>query len=133
MAPGGTLAGFRLVLASSGKREHVEHYLDLLDARQLAQAWTSADDVAKSKPAPDLFEVALDKVGGGSAVTVGDAIWDFRAADRLGIPGIAVRTGGFCPAELSEAGAGLVYDSLPELTEHLDDTALRAADRPVRT
>jgi beta-phosphoglucomutase-like phosphatase (HAD superfamily) len=52
--------GFRVVLASSGKQEHVEHYLDLIDGRQLAQAWTTSDDVEATKPAPDLVRVALD-------------------------------------------------------------------------
>jgi len=38
-----------VVLASSAKPDEIEHYLDLLDARGLADAWTSAGDVA-SRP-----------------------------------------------------------------------------------
>jgi beta-phosphoglucomutase-like phosphatase (HAD superfamily) len=37
--------GRRVVLASSAKPEEIEHYLDLLDARGLADAWTSSGDV----------------------------------------------------------------------------------------
>src|SRR4051812_7104682 len=55
--------GHRLVLASSGKPRHVEHFLDLLDARDIAEAWTTSEDVAATKPAPDLLHVALEKLG----------------------------------------------------------------------
>src|SRR3712207_3996434 len=44
--------GHRVVLASSGKGKHVEHFLDLLGVRDLAEAWTTSDDVESSKPAP---------------------------------------------------------------------------------
>jgi phosphoglycolate phosphatase-like HAD superfamily hydrolase len=106
-----------VVLASSGKAEHVDHYLDLLDARSVAKAWTSADDVEKTKPEPDLIAVAIEKVGGGDAVMVGDSVWDCTAAERLGVPSYAVRTGGFSPDELRAAGARAVYDDLVELRE----------------
>src|SRR4051812_25329303 len=55
-------AGQQVVLASSASRSDVDHYLDLLDARDLVTATTSADDVEKSKPAPDIFASALNKV-----------------------------------------------------------------------
>ncbi len=42
--------GFRLVLASSSKTQHVEAFLDLIDAKSLADAWTTSDDVEHSKP-----------------------------------------------------------------------------------
>lgn len=112
--------GLRLVLASSGKPEHVDHYLDLLAAREVAQAWTTSEDVENTKPAPDLVKVALDKVGGGPAVMVGDATWDFLPLKELGIPGVAVRTGGFADEELRDAGAAEVYDSLASLRADLD-------------
>jgi phosphoglycolate phosphatase-like HAD superfamily hydrolase len=116
--------GHRVVLASSGKAAHVERFVDLLDARELVDAWTTADDVEVSKPAPDLLEVALKRVGGGGAATVGDAPWDCQAAEALGIPCVAVRTGGFGVEELTEAGAAAVFDSLGELLERLDQTPL---------
>jgi HAD superfamily hydrolase (TIGR01549 family) len=116
--------GFRLVLASSGKKEHIEHYLDLIDGRDLADDWTISDDVETTKPAPDLVQVALQKVGGTSGVMVGDSTWDSKAAERAGVGSIAVRTGGFSVDELTEAGAAQVFDSLVELRENLDRTAL---------
>lgn len=55
--------GHRLVLASSGQQRHVEVFLDRIDARDLADEWTSSADVESSKPAPDLLQVALKKLG----------------------------------------------------------------------
>lgn len=116
--------GLPLVLASSGKSEHVDHYLDLIDGRRLADAWTSSDDVERTKPAPDLVAVARKRGGGGDAVMIGDSTWDIVAANKLDIPTIAVHTGGFAVDELREAGAVAVYDSLDELREDLDNTPL---------
>ena len=120
--------GFRVVLASSGKPEHVERFIDLVDGRRYADAWTTAEDVARTKPAPDLLRVALEKVRGARGVVVGDSTWDCVAAGKLDLPTIALRTGGFGEAELREAGAGHVYDSLTSLVDDLDSTALHATD-----
>ena len=112
--------GRAVVLASSGAPEHVDAYLGLFDGRRLAHAWTTSEDVDRTKPEPDLLVAAVDKVAGRKAVLVGDSVWDFRAASRAGQAGYAVRTGGFSVDELREAGARAVYDSLPELHEDLD-------------
>jgi HAD superfamily hydrolase (TIGR01549 family) len=114
----------RVVLASSAKPEEVDHYLDLLDARELADAWTSSGDVEHTKPAPDLVRAALDRIGGGDAVMVGDSVWDCRAALNADVDTIAVLTGGFSAAELLEAGAIIVFDSIVELCERLSWTPL---------
>jgi HAD superfamily hydrolase (TIGR01509 family) len=114
----------RVVLASSAKPDEIEHYIDLLDARELADAWTSSGDVEATKPEPDLVEVALERVGGGPAVMVGDSTWDCEAAKRAGIETLAVRTGGFSEQELREAGASAVFRSIEELRRRLSDTPL---------
>jgi HAD superfamily hydrolase (TIGR01509 family) len=98
-------AGLGLVMASSGKPHHVERYAELIDAGDLPQAWVSSGDVEQTKPAPDLLQVAMERVGAAAAVVVGDSVWDCRAAERLGLPAVAVRTGGFSNEELREAGA----------------------------
>jgi HAD superfamily hydrolase (TIGR01509 family) len=110
-------AGRRTVLASSAKPEEVDHYLDLLDARELVDAWTTAGDVEATKPAPELIEVALEKVGGeaGSALLIGDSIWDVKAAEAAGVPTLAVLTGGFSESELREAGAADVVREISQL------------------
>ena len=123
--------GLTIVLASSGKPEHVDAYLDLFGGRELADAWTTSEDVDATKPEPDLLRAAVDKVRGGSPFVVGDSVWDFAAAGRAGYPGFAIRTGGFSVEELTEAGAREVFDSVEELREGLLDRAglQAAADR----
>jgi HAD superfamily hydrolase (TIGR01509 family) len=116
--------GHAVVLASSAKASEVDHYLDQLDARELADAWTTSADVESTKPEPDLVRAALDKGSGGNAVMIGDTTWDVEAAKRAGIDTIAVRTGGFGRDELEAAGAVLVFDSVAELRERLGETPL---------
>jgi HAD superfamily hydrolase (TIGR01549 family) len=117
--------GLPVVLASSAKPWEVDHYLDLLDARELADAWTTAGDVERTKPAPDLVTSALEKVGGdGNAVMVGDSTFDCEAAANAGVDTIAVLTGGFSDAELLRAGATIVFHSIVQLRERLAWTPL---------
>ena len=112
--------GHAVVLSSSAKQEELDHYLDLLDARDIVDAWTSSADVAKTKPAPDLVQVALDRVDAAAAVMIGDSVWDCEAAKRAGIPSIGLLTGGFCESELREAGARAIVDSLPALRREIE-------------
>jgi HAD superfamily hydrolase (TIGR01509 family) len=116
--------GHAVVLASSAKPHEVEHYLDLLDARELADGWTTSGDVEATKPEPDLVVAAVEKAGGGEAVMVGDSTWDCEAAKRAGLDTLAVLTGGFSDAELREAGALVVYSSIQDLRDSLDKTPL---------
>ena len=117
--------GHDVVLASSGKQEEVEHYVDLLDARGLADSWTTSADVERTKPAPDLVAVAMQRAGALSAVMVGDSTWDIEAAARAELKTLAVLTGGFSEAELLDAGAVAVFESLVDLRLGLDSTPLR--------
>jgi phosphoglycolate phosphatase-like HAD superfamily hydrolase len=120
-------AGVPTVLASSAKPPELEHYLDLLDARGVVDAWTDASDVAATKPHPDLIEAALAKVGspgaaGGRArrgILVGDSVYDCEAAARAGLPTIGLLTGGFSREELLAAGAASVCGSIGELRKEL--------------
>jgi HAD superfamily hydrolase (TIGR01509 family) len=119
--------GHAVVLASSAKAEEVDHYLDLLDARELADGWTTSADVEETKPEPDLVRAAVEKAGGGEAVMVGDSTWDCEAAKRAGLETIAVLTGGFSEAELREAGAIIAFQSIEDLRNSLDETPLAAS------
>jgi phosphoglycolate phosphatase-like HAD superfamily hydrolase len=93
------------VLASSAKPDEVDHYLDLLDAREL----------------PDLVKAAVEKSGADDALMVGDSTWDCEAAGPAGLTTVAVLTGGFSDAELRDAGAVAVYHSIVELTDSMDE------------
>ncbi len=119
--------GHRVVLASSGKPQHVDHFLDLLRARELAEAWTSSEDVDSTKPAPDLLQVALQKLGepaDAPSVVVGDSVYDVEAAKNAGMPAIVVRSGGFGDDELRAAGAVDIFDTPADLSAALDRTSL---------
>jgi HAD superfamily hydrolase (TIGR01549 family) len=118
--------GHAVVLASSAKEDEIQHYLDLLDARELADDWTTSDDVESTKPEPDLVRAAIEKAGGGEAVMVGDSTFDCEAAKRAGIETVAVMTGGFSEQELRDAGAVTVFESIVALRESLDQTPLHA-------
>jgi HAD superfamily hydrolase (TIGR01549 family) len=119
------LRGHAVVLASSAKQAEVDRYLDLLDARDIADGWTTSADVEATKPKPDLVHAAIERAGTDRAVMVGDSTWDCEAARRGAVEAIAVRTGGFSEEELRDAGASAVFSSVEELRRALDDTPLR--------
>jgi HAD superfamily hydrolase (TIGR01549 family) len=116
--------GLTVVLASSSPQDELDHYLDLLDARDLLDAWTTKDDVEATKPEPDLVLAALEKAGTREAVMVGDTGWDVAAARKAGLETICLTTGGWSKHDLREAGATAIYESLEELSEDLDNTPL---------
>jgi HAD superfamily hydrolase (TIGR01549 family) len=113
--------GFTVVLASSAPQKEIDHYLDLLDARELADGWTTDDDVKSTKPEPDLVRAAIDRAGTEDAVMVGDTPWDIEAASKAGVETVTVITGGFSEQELRDAGAAAVYESVAELRRHLEE------------
>ncbi len=83
---------------------------------------------ARTKPAPDLLQTALEKVDGRPAVMVGDSTWDCEAAKRAKLPSVAVLTGGFSGEELRAAGAAAVHESIDELRAALDASPFAAPD-----
>ena len=116
--------GHTVILASSAKGKDLDHYLDLLDARDLVDGWTTSDDVEETKPQPDLVNAALKKAGTESGVMVGDTTWDIEAAKKAGQETIAVLTGGFGADELKQAGAIAVFESIEELRQRIGETPL---------
>jgi HAD superfamily hydrolase (TIGR01509 family) len=114
--------GSKVVLASSAKPEDVARFLDLLDARELADGWTDSSSVERTKPAPDLVEAALKLAAADEGVVIGDSTWDCEAAKAAGVEAICVRTGGFGADELRESGAIAVFESIAELRERLSET-----------
>lgn len=121
--------GFTVVLASAARREHAEMALALLDQAHMAHDWVCNDDVDVSKPAPDLIDVAVDRVGGHRPVVIGDSVWDIRAARERKAPAFGLLCGGFCEPDLREAGAVAVFDSPEDLLRRFDDSGIHL-DRP---
>jgi HAD superfamily hydrolase (TIGR01549 family) len=117
--------GHVVVLASSSVAKHAEHFIDLLGVRELVDAWTTKDDVDATKPEPDLVKAAVAKAGTDDAVMVGDTPFDIDAATKAGLPTVAVLTGGaYSAAELRDAGAVAVFESVGEMKDRLDETPL---------
>jgi HAD superfamily hydrolase (TIGR01509 family) len=116
--------GLTVVLASSSPEDELDHYLDLLDARDLADAWTTKDDVEATKPAPDLIQAALEKAATESALMIGDTRWDIEAAAKAGVETVALMTGGWSKQELREAGATAIFESVEDLRGRLDEVGL---------
>ena len=113
-----------VVLASSAPEDELDQYLDRLDARDVADAWTTKEDVEATKPAPDLVAAALEKAGTGDALMIGDARWDVEAAAKVDVETLCVLTGGWSRQELEDAGAVAVFESVDELRKRLDETLL---------
>ena len=118
--------GHAVVLASSAKQDEVDHYIELLQVADVIDGWTTSADVEATKPEPDLVIASLEKAGGGRAAMLGDSTWDCVAARRAGVETVALLTGGYSEAELREAGAQMVFESLGDLIQRLDETPFTA-------
>jgi len=104
-------AGVRVAVASSAKKDELAKYLDIAGITDLVDVTTSSDDVEESKPAPDIFETALEKLGikASDAVAIGDTPYDAIAAGKAGIATIGVLCGGFTEEHLRQAGCAEIY------------------------
>jgi HAD superfamily hydrolase (TIGR01509 family) len=118
-------AGYRMVMASSSRREELDKMLDIVGIVGLVDAVTSASDVENSKPAPDILEAALSKLdlSPGDAVLLGDTPYDAQAASKLGLAFIAVTSGGWSKEDFP--GAVAVYADVAELLARFDESPLR--------
>jgi len=119
--------GQQVVLASSASKEEVDHHLELLDVQAMVAATTSSDDVKNTKPAPDIFATALDKlpeINAEQVIVVGDTPYDMLAANRCGIAAVALRSGRFSDDALWNAGAIGIYDDAKALLADYADSPL---------
>ncbi|MCA1730390.1 MAG: HAD family hydrolase [Actinobacteria bacterium] len=112
--------GYEVWFATSAKSEELEHHMEELEAEGKVAGVVSSEEVERTKPAPDIFELALERAGSSpeETVAVGDSVWDVESAKEAGVRTVAVLTGGaFSQAELEEAGAYVVYEDCAELLE----------------
>jgi phosphoglycolate phosphatase-like HAD superfamily hydrolase len=128
-------SGIAVVLATSSPADELETALRVLGGAEpdppldeVIDARTNADDVAKSKPEPDVFTVAMERGGidPARALTVGDSVWDVEAARAAGIGCVGVESGGFSRHELAEAGAVAVYRDVQALLDGFAQSPLAA-------
>jgi HAD superfamily hydrolase (TIGR01509 family) len=112
--------GYETWLVTSAEPEELDQYLEQLDTEGKLTGTVKSSDVEYSKPAPDVFELALKQAGGNAdeTIAVGDSIWDIESAAKAGIQTVAVLSGGaYSEEELEEAGAIAVYENCAELLD----------------
>jgi HAD superfamily hydrolase (TIGR01549 family) len=120
--------GIRIALASSAKGDELATYKKIARIEDLVEAETSGDDAERTKPHPDIFDVALKRLGGkidkSRVFVVGDSPWDAIAAVRLGVRPIGVLCGGFPEEELRKAGCIAIYRDPADLLDRLDESPI---------
>jgi HAD superfamily hydrolase (TIGR01549 family) len=120
--------GQKLALASSARGDELENYEKIAGIEDLVEVETSSADAKRSKPHPDIFEAALDRLGDGirreEVVVVGDSPHDAEAAKRAQLKMVGVRCGGFPEEELRKAGCVAIYDGPEDLLRRYDETPL---------
>jgi HAD superfamily hydrolase (TIGR01509 family) len=111
-------ARWPLALASSSNRELIDLALELLGVRDLFAATVSSEEVARGKPAPDVYLEAARRLGldPARAAAVEDSHNGIRAAKAAGMRVIAIPNEHFPPDEDALSQADVVLDSLAELT-----------------
>jgi HAD superfamily hydrolase (TIGR01509 family) len=119
--------GLRIALASSAKEEELKEYKRIAHIEDLVEEETSADDADKSKPHPDIFEAALERLGDikpYEAIVVGDTPYDAQAAGKIDLRTIGVLCGGFPEAELKAAGCIEIYKEPADLLARYDEAII---------
>jgi phosphoglycolate phosphatase-like HAD superfamily hydrolase len=119
--------GKRIVLASSAKGDELEAYKEIAGIKDLIQDETSADDVERSKPHPDIFQVALKRLAEISAqevFVVGDTPYDAEAASKIHLRTIGFLSGGFPEAALRQAGCIKIYQGAADLLADYEDSPI---------
>lgn len=119
--------GKRVVLASSGTRSEVEEYKKIAGVADLIEGDTTSDDAERSKPHPDIFLAALDKLDGtdkARVLAVGDTPYDAEAAGKAGLRTVGVLCGGFPEADLKGAGCVAIFRDPADLLANYERSPL---------
>lgn len=118
--------GIKLALASSAKKNDLEDYKQIMRIEDLVDEATSADDVDRAKPHPDVFSATLKRLGlkAEDCIALGDTPYDSESAGKAGMRTIGVETGGWTHDELLDAGCVEVYASVEELLAQFDESAI---------
>ena len=119
--------GLAIAVASSAKQDELDEYLEIAKIKHLVDAATTSDDAERSKPSPDIFQCALDKLGisATNAVAIGDTPYDAEAAGKIGIETIGFLCGGFSEESLRAGGCASIYQSPSALLANFDRSPLR--------
>jgi len=124
--------GWKLALASSGKKEEVKKYEEMCNISDLLDTQTSSQDAEKSKPHPDIFVAAMKRLGDPTpedCIVVGDSPYDAEAATKAGIPAVGFLSGGFDEEDLERAGYKSLYRDAADLLWKYDESVF-SLERP---
>jgi HAD superfamily hydrolase (TIGR01549 family) len=116
-----------VIFASSATDKDVEEFKKITNTADLLEDATSSDDADSSKPEPDIFLAALEKLGNPpkeETVVVGDTPYDAIAAKKAGLQTVGVTCGGWSAEDLKKAGCIEVYESPADLLEKYDESLL---------
>ena len=121
-------SGATNVYATSGSPDDVAISRAVIGADPWISGAVNSSEVEASKPAPDIFQLAMHRVDADPqrTIVVGDSVWDVRAATACGIGCVAVTCGGISDAELMAAGAVAVYRDPQDLLEQLAASPIAA-------
>jgi HAD superfamily hydrolase (TIGR01509 family) len=114
---------YPLGLASSSNRSLIDAVLDAAGVASLFAATVSSEEVARGKPAPDVYLEAARRLGVDATrcAAVEDSHGGIRSANAAGMRVIAFPNPTYQPDEESLAQADVVIRSLDELTPSLVD------------
>ena len=109
-------------LASMNNRQVINHMLKTKSIQRFFDVVVTADDIANSKPDPEIFLKCATKLGNkpGKCVVVEDSIFGVEAAKTAKMGCVAVLTGVYSRNELKKAKPDLIVDSLMEKREILN-------------
>jgi HAD superfamily hydrolase (TIGR01509 family) len=117
--------GFRIALASSAKGEELKIYKEMTRIADLLETETSSDDADRSKPHPDIFLAAVERlreVSPQECVVVGDSLYDAEAASKAGMTAVGVLCGGFPEEDLRGAGCREIYKDPADLLQRYEQS-----------
>jgi len=120
-------AGQKIVLASSSSAEEVERYTGIAGIADLIDAATTKDDAEHSKPFPDIFQAALERLApipAEEAVVVGDTPYDASAAQKAGLRAVGLLCGGFPEDELRRSAFVALYRDPADLLANYEASPL---------
>jgi HAD superfamily hydrolase (TIGR01509 family) len=115
----------RWAIATTGGKEQTARLLKKLDIPAGVPVVTG-DDVAKTKPSPDVFVLAADQLGVPieDCIVTGDSVWDMLAAARKRALGVGLLCGGYGREELEGSGAFRIYADPEEMLLHIEDLGI---------
>lgn len=123
--------GLRLAVASSSPLEHIQKVLELCGLSAFFEVIESGDELRHSKPDPEIYLLALEKLGlpAEACCAVEDSDFGLEAARAAGIYAIAKREERF---NFTQDAASVVVDRIPEVLDVVDRLGMPQGESPQR-